>query len=38
VPPVGQSLFPGAIISPFAGYGFFNESLRGTVPGPRNFW
>lgn len=38
VPPVASaSVFTGAIISPFAGYSIFNESLRGSLPGTVEF-
>src|SRR6266481_8517469 len=38
VPPVvSSSVFSGAIISPFAGYSVFNESLHGDLPGSREF-
>jgi hypothetical protein len=37
-PPVNSpSVFNGGIVSLFGGYGFFNESLRGTVPGSMEF-
>ena len=38
VPPVvSPSVFTGAIISPFAGYSVFSETLQGSFPGSREF-
>lgn len=38
VPPAdSRSVFTGGIVSLFGGYGTFNESLRGTVPGSMEF-
>jgi hypothetical protein len=38
MPPANpSSIFTGGIVSLFGGYGIFNESLRGTVPGSMEF-